>query len=145
MRGACPGTSSRRVGGPTRSRLITVGPRGSSSKFLWNLNWVWRVGKIKAERRFFGPSKGGSRRMEGTTIRTCHVPLSPLTQKPHSGTKRGTSETQNPYMLTGFPRADHLTYIPLHIYVDSTPRAMQSGQITMPRNNDSEGTTQGSK
>ena len=51
MRGACPGASSRRVGGPTRSGLIAIGPRSSSSKFYWNLNWEWWVGKIKAERR----------------------------------------------------------------------------------------------
>jgi hypothetical protein len=48
---------------------------------------LWSLVRIKAERRFFEPSKGESGMMvEGTTKRTCHALPSPLTQRrPHSG------------------------------------------------------------
>ena len=67
MRDACLGASSRQAGGPTRSGLIAIGLRGSLSRFLWNLNWEWRVSKIKAELKFFvqrGKREDGGREDE---------------------------------------------------------------------------------
>lgn len=76
LRGACPAASSRVAtgGGPTQSKLITVGTNAHSQQVFRTWSRKWRAGKIRAEGSFLNHPTGEAETMKGTR----HVPTSPL-------------------------------------------------------------------